>query len=107
MKPSTQQQSGRTLMAEAYIVAAARTAGGRKGGKLAGWHPADLAAQVLDALVARSGADPALIEDVIMGCVGQAGEQAGNVARNAVLASRLPESVPGTSVDRQCGSSQQ
>ncbi|MGO4332965.1 acetyl-CoA C-acetyltransferase [Cupriavidus sp. M-11] len=94
-------------MAEAYIVAAARTAGGRKGGKLAGWHPADLAAQVLDALVARSGADPALIDDVIMGCVGQAGEQAGNVARNAVLASRLPESVPGTSVDRQCGSSQQ
>ncbi|WP_454727338.1 MULTISPECIES: acetyl-CoA C-acetyltransferase [Cupriavidus] len=94
-------------MAEAYIVAAARTAGGRKGGKLAGWHPADLAAQVLDALVARSGADPALIDDVIMGCVGQAGEQSGNVARNAVLASRLPESVPGTSVDRQCGSSQQ
>ncbi|KDP88423.1 acetyl-CoA acetyltransferase [Cupriavidus sp. SK-3] len=94
-------------MAEAYIVAAARTAGGRKGGKLAGWHPADLAAQVLNALVERSGADPALIDDVIMGCVGQAGEQAGNVARNAVLASRLPESVPGTSVDRQCGSSQQ
>ncbi|MDW3687958.1 acetyl-CoA C-acetyltransferase [Cupriavidus sp. CV2] len=94
-------------MAEAYIVAAARTAGGRKGGKLAGWHPADLAAQVLNALVARSGADPALIDDVIMGCVGQAGEQAGNVARNAVLASKLPESVPGTSVDRQCGSSQQ
>ncbi|WP_454733855.1 MULTISPECIES: acetyl-CoA C-acetyltransferase [Cupriavidus] len=94
-------------MAEAYIVAAARTAGGRKGGRLAGWHPADLAAQVLDALVARSGADPALVDDVIMGCVGQAGEQSGNVARNAVLASRLPESVPGTSVDRQCGSSQQ
>ncbi|MHA7684633.1 acetyl-CoA C-acetyltransferase [Cupriavidus sp. PET2-C1] len=94
-------------MAEAYIVAAARTAGGRKGGKLAGWHPADLAAQVLNALVERSGADPALIDDVIMGCVGQAGEQAGNVARNAVLASKLPESVPGTSVDRQCGSSQQ
>ncbi|AJG24825.1 acetyl-CoA C-acetyltransferase [Cupriavidus basilensis] len=94
-------------MAEAYIVAAARTAGGRKGGKLAGWHPADLAAQVLNALVARSGADPALIDDVIMGCVGQAGEQAGNVARNAVLASKLPQSVPGTSVDRQCGSSQQ
>ncbi|MBB1629262.1 acetyl-CoA C-acetyltransferase [Cupriavidus sp. UME77] len=94
-------------MAEAYIVAAARTAGGRKGGKLAGWHPADLAAQVLNALVERSGADPALIDDVIMGCVGQAGEQAGNVARNAVLASKLPQSVPGTSVDRQCGSSQQ
>ena len=94
-------------MAEAYIVAAARTAGGRKGGRLAGWHPADLAAQVLDALVDRSGADPAQIEDVIMGCVMQAGEQSTNVARNAVLASKLPESVPGTSIDRQCGSSQQ
>jgi acetyl-CoA C-acetyltransferase len=94
-------------MAEAYIVAAARTAGGRRGGKLAGWHPADLAAQVLDALVARSGIDPAAVEDVILGCVSQVGEQASNVARNAVLASTLPESVPGTSVDRQCGSSQQ
>ena len=94
-------------MAEAYIVAAARTAGGRKGGRLSGWHPADLAAQVLDALVERTGADPALIDDVIMGCVGQAGEQATNIGRNAVLASKLPESVPGTSVDRQCGSSQQ
>ena len=67
-------------MAEAYIVAAARTAGGRKGGRLAGWHPADLAAQVLDALVERTGADPALIEDVIMGCVSQAGEQSTNIA---------------------------
>src|SRR5690606_14082922 len=94
-------------MAEAFIVAAVRTAGGKKGGRLSGWHPADLAAQVLDALVARSGADPALIEDVIMGCVGQAGEQSTNIARNAVLASMLPESVPATSVDRQCGSSQQ
>ena len=94
-------------MAQAYIVAAARTAGGKKGGRLSGWHPADLAAQVLDALVARSGADPAMIEDVIMGCVDQVGEQAVNVARNAILASKLPESVPGTSVDRQCGSSQQ
>ena len=94
-------------MAEAYIVAAARTAGGRRGGRLSGWHPADLAAQVLDELVLRSGADPAMVDDVIMGCVGQAGEQAANVARNAVLASKLPESVPGTSVDRQCGSSQQ
>jgi acetyl-CoA C-acetyltransferase len=62
---------------------------------------------VLDALVARTGADPALVEDVIMGCVGQVGEQSTNVARNAVLAVQLPESVPGTSVDRQCGSSQQ
>ncbi len=94
-------------MAEAYIVAAARTAGGRKGGRLSGWHPVDLAAQVIDALVDRTGADPAAVDDVIMGCVGQAGEQAVNVGRNAVLASKLPESVPGTSVDRQCGSSQQ
>jgi len=94
-------------MAEAYIVAAARTAGGRRGGKLAGWHPADLAAQIIDALVAQSGIDPATVDDVILGCVSQVGEQATNVARNAVLASKLPESVPGTSIDRQCGSSQQ
>ncbi len=94
-------------MAEAFIVAAARTAGGRKGGRLSGWHPVDLSAQVLNALVDRSGIDPDAIEDVIMGCVGQMGEQANDVARNAVLASKLPEHVPGTSVDRQCGSSQQ
>jgi acetyl-CoA C-acetyltransferase len=94
-------------MAEAFIVAVARTAGGRKGGRLAGWHPADLAGFLLDALVERARCDPALIDDVIMGCVDQAGEQSSNVARNAVLASRLPESVPATSVDRQCGSSQQ
>ena len=94
-------------MAEAFIVAAARTAGGRKGGRLSGWHPVDLSAQVLNALVDRSGIDPDAIEDVIMGCVGQIGEQATDVARNAVLASKLPEHVPGTSVDRQCGSSQQ
>jgi acetyl-CoA C-acetyltransferase len=94
-------------MAEAYIVAAQRTAGGRKGGRLKDWHPADLAAQVLNALVDKTGVDPAQIEDVIMGCVGQAGEQAMNIARNAVMASKLPESVPATSVDRQCGSSQQ
>jgi acetyl-CoA C-acetyltransferase len=94
-------------MAEAYIVAAARTAGGRKGGRLSGIHPADLAGQVIDSLIDRSGADPALVDDVVMGCVMQVGQQATNVARNAILASRLPESVPGTSVDRQCGSSQQ
>ncbi|HSW16972.1 MAG TPA: acetyl-CoA C-acetyltransferase [Ramlibacter sp.] len=94
-------------MSEAFIVAATRTAGGRRGGRLSGWHPVDLAAQVIDALVQRAGADPALIEDVFLGCVSQVGEQASNVARNAVLASRLPESVPGTSIDRQCGSSQQ
>ncbi len=94
-------------MAEAYIVAATRTAGGRKGGRVRGWHPADLAGVVLNELVDRTGIDPATVEDVIMGCVTQAGEQSTNIARNAVLASRLPESVPGTSVDRQCGSSQQ
>jgi acetyl-CoA C-acetyltransferase len=94
-------------MPQAYIIAAARTAGGRKGGRLSGWHPADLGAELLNALVTRSGIDPARVEDVIMGCVSQAGEQSVNVARNAVLASRLPESVPATTVDRQCGSSQQ
>ena len=94
-------------MAEAYIVEALRTAGGKRGGKLAGWHPADLAAEVINALLERSGIDPAAVEDVILGCVSQVGEQASNIARNAVLASKLPESVPGTSVDRQCGSSQQ
>ncbi len=94
-------------MAEAYIVAAARTAGGRKGGRLSGWHPVDMAAAILDSLVGRANIDPARIDDVIMGCVMQTGEQSNNVARNAVLASKLPESVPGTSIDRQCGSSQQ
>jgi acetyl-CoA C-acetyltransferase len=94
-------------MGEAYIVAATRTAGGRRGGRLKGWHPIDLGAAVLDDLVDRTGIDPALIEDVIMGCVSQVGEQSTNVARNAVLASRLPESVPAVSLDRQCGSSQQ
>lgn len=94
-------------MAEAYIVAAARTAGGKRNGRVSRTHPADLAGFVLDGLLDRSGADPALVEDVIMGCVGQAGEQSTNIARGAILASRLPESVPGVSVDRQCGSSQQ
>jgi acetyl-CoA C-acetyltransferase len=94
-------------MAEAYIVAATRTAGGRKGGRMRGWHPADLGASVLNELVDRTGVDPAAIEDVVMGCVMQVGEQSTNIGRNAVLASKLPESVPATSVDRQCGSSQQ
>ncbi len=92
-------------MGTVYIVKARRTAGGRKGGRLRDWHPADLAAQVLDDLVGAH--DPALFEDVIMGCVNQFAQQSANVARNAVLSSKLPESVPGTSVDRQCGSSQQ
>jgi acetyl-CoA C-acetyltransferase len=94
-------------MAEAYIVAAARTAGGRRGGRLSNWHPVDLAAEVINAVVDRSGVDPAAIDDVIMGCVDQAGAQAGNIGRMAVLASKLPESVPGVAIDRQCGSSQQ
>jgi acetyl-CoA C-acetyltransferase len=94
-------------MGEAYIVAAARTAGGKKGGKVSGWHPVDLGGTIINTLVDKVKCDPALVEDVIMGCVSQVGEQAINVARNAVLASKLPESVPGTSVDRQCGSSQQ
>jgi acetyl-CoA C-acetyltransferase len=95
------------IMAEAYIVAAARTAGGKRGGRVSGWHPVDLAAQVIDALVERSGADPALVEDVIMGCVLQAGQQSGCIGRMAALASKLPMNVPGVTIDRQCGSSQQ
>jgi acetyl-CoA C-acetyltransferase len=94
-------------MAEAYIIEAVRTAGGKRGGALKDWHPADMAAEVLDALVERSGIDPASVEDVIMGCVGQAGEQAFHIGRNAVLASKLPQSVPAVTIDRQCGSSQQ
>jgi acetyl-CoA acetyltransferase family protein len=89
------------------IVEAVRTPIGRNQGALAGWHPVDLASEVLRALVERAGINPAVIEDVIMGCTMQVGEQAMNVARNAVLAAGFPESVPGTTVDRQCGSSQQ
>ena len=95
-------------MAEAYIVEALRTPGGRarKGG-LIGVHPADLGATVLNALLERTGIDPASVEDVIVGCVSQAGEQAFAFGRNLVLASRLPDSVPAVTIDRQCGSSQQ
>ena len=95
-------------MAEkAYIVEAVRTAGGKRDGRLSLWHPADLGAKVLDELVTRLDIDPVLVDDVIFGCVDQVGAQSGNVARNAILSSSFPESVPGTSVDRQCGSSQQ
>ena len=94
-------------MATAVIVDAVRTAGGKRNGKLSGWHPADLAGETLKALVERNDLDPALIDDVIMGCVMQVGAQAVNVARNAVLAAGFPESVPATTIDRQCGSSQQ
>lgn len=92
---------------KAYIVEAVRTAGGKKDGLLSKWHPSDLGAKVLDEIVNRLDMDPALVDDVIFGCVDQVGAQSGNVARNAVLSSSYPESVPGTSVDRQCGSSQQ
>ena len=94
-------------MQNAVIVDAIRTPLGKRNGRLKEWHPVDLAAQTLNALVERTGIDPALIDDVIMGCVMQVGEQGLNVARNAVLAAGLPETIPGTTIDRQCGSSQQ
>ncbi len=94
-------------MREAVIVEAIRTPIGRRGGKLKDWHAVDLMAQVLSELVGRTGLDAGLVEDVIVGCVMQAGEQSLNVGRNAALAAGFPESVPGTTVDRQCGSSQQ
>ncbi|HXQ90947.1 MAG TPA: thiolase family protein [Acidimicrobiales bacterium] len=94
-------------MTNAVIVDAVRTPGGRRNGKLRGWHAVDLAAEPLKALVERNDLDPALVDDVIMGCVMQVGEQALNIGRNAVLAAGYPESVPSTTIDRQCGSSQQ
>lgn len=94
-------------MREAVIVDAVRTPVGRRDGMLKSWHPVDLLALTLKTIVQRNRLDPAQVDDVIAGCVGQAGEQAFNVARNAVLAAGFPESVPGTTVDRQCGSSQQ
>lgn len=94
-------------MAEAFIVGAVRTAAGRKRGKLSKQHPIDLGAKILDEIVARTGVDPNVIEDVVFGCVNQVGSQGTNIARNCVLSSSLPESVPATTVDRQCGSSQQ
>jgi acetyl-CoA acyltransferase len=94
-------------MPDAVIVEAVRTPVGRRNGALAGVHPVDLSAHVLEALAGRAGIDPAVVDDVIWGCVSQVGEQTFNVGRNAVLAAGWPESVPGTTVDRQCGSSQQ
>jgi acetyl-CoA C-acetyltransferase len=95
------------MMVEAYIAGAVRTAVGRRNGGLAGVHPVDLAAHSLRALVERTGIDPAAVDDVIMGCVSQIGPQTFDIARNAWLSAGLPESVPGVTVDRQCGSSQQ
>src|ERR1700678_2290034 len=94
-------------MPTAVIVDAVRTPVGRRAGRLSGWHATDLAAQPLAALVERNDLDPSLVEDVIMGCTMTVGEQAMNIARNAALAAGFPESVPGTTVDRQCGSAQQ
>ncbi len=94
-------------MRDAVIVEAVRTPVGKRGGALSGVHPVDLSAHVLRALVERTGIDPAVVEDVIWGCVSQVGEQTFNVGRSAVLAAGWPESVPGTTLDRQCGSSQQ
>ena len=94
-------------MATAVIVDAVRTPGGKRFGQLSGWHPSDLAAEVLKALAERNDLDPALVDDVVMGCVMQVGNQGLNIGRNAVLAAGWPETVPATTVDRQCGSSQQ
>ena len=94
-------------MTNAVIVDAIRTPLGKRNGRLKDWHPVDLAAETLKALQSRNGLDPAVVDDVVMGCVMQVGEQAVNVARNAVLAAGWPETVPGTTIDRQCGSSQQ
>ncbi len=94
-------------MTQAYHVSAARTAGGRRGGRVSGWHPVDLGAAILDAVVDRAGLPGGAVDDVIMGCVTQTGEQGLHVGRNAVLASSLPRSVPAVTIDRQCGSSQQ
>jgi acetyl-CoA acetyltransferase family protein len=94
-------------MTTAVIVDAVRTPGGKRGGKLKDWHPVDLLSEVLVELVKRNNLDPEIIDDVIAGCVSQTGEQGVNVARNATLAAGFPESVPGTTIDRQCGSSQQ
>jgi acetyl-CoA acetyltransferase family protein len=95
------------MTGDALIVEAARTPVGRRGGMLAGWHPADLLAEVLSALVERAGVDPGEVDDVIVGCVDQVGEQGVNVARSAALAAGFPETVPAATIDRQCGSSQQ
>src|SRR6201985_1241901 len=94
-------------MRDAVIVAAVRTPVGKRNGALSGVHPVDLSAHVLNALAERAGLDPAEVDDVIWGCVSQVGEQTFDIARSAVLAAGWPQSVPGVTVDRQCGSSQQ
>ncbi|MEU6644457.1 thiolase family protein [Saccharomonospora sp. NPDC046836] len=94
-------------MREAVIVEAVRTGAGKRNGGLSGWHAADLSAVVLNALLERTGVDPAIVDDVVWGCVSQIGDQASNIGRYSVLAAGWPETVPGTTVNRACGSSQQ
>ena len=107
--PTSTSRSSSTgsSMAEAYIVEAVRTPVGRRGGSLARVHSADLGAHVLKALVERTGIDPGAVDDVVFGCCDTVGPQAGDIARTAWLAAGLPEDVPGVTIDRQCGSSQQ
>src|SRR5688572_21264778 len=94
-------------MPEAYIIEAVRTPTGRRGGSLSQIHPADLGAGVITALLNRTGVDPAAVDDVVFGCVDAIGPQAGDIARTCWLAAGLPQEVPGTTIDRQCGSAQQ
>src|SRR2546426_6498257 len=98
---------GGDMTREAVIIEAVRTPLGKRDGKLKDWHPVDLLASTLNELVDRAGVDPSAIDDVVCGCVAQVGEQTLNIARNSWLAAGLPEEVPATTVDRQCGSSQQ
>ncbi len=106
-RPSRRSTGTVPWVSTAVIVDAVRTPLGKRNGALRDWHPVDLAAETLTALVERTGIDPAIVDDVVMGCVMQVGEQAANIGRNAVLAAGWPDHVPGTTIDRQCGSSQQ
>jgi acetyl-CoA C-acetyltransferase len=105
--PGHEQNNGNGRVQSAFVCGVTRTAGGRRAGRLSAWHPADLGGFVLDALVERAGVDPAAIEDVIFGCVSQVGPQTFNLARTSVMSSSLSDDVPGTTLDRQCGSSLQ
>jgi acetyl-CoA acetyltransferase family protein len=107
LDPRVNPKPEERVMPTAVIVDAIRTPLGKRNGRLKDWHPVDLAAETLRAVVDRTGIDPGIVDDVVMGCVMQVGEQGANIARNAVLAAGWPDTVPGTTVDRQCGSSQQ
>eukprot|EP00966_Prymnesium_polylepis_P234356 5420889-Prymnesium_polylepis.1 len=108
LRASVQKPAPDAMAYNAYIVEAVRTAGGRRGGRLSGWHPADIGGAICDALLERAGVDGVHVEDVAWGCVTQSGAHAENLGRNVVLSSkRLPDTVPAFTVDRQCGSAQQ